>query len=116
MYYIQYNLIHQTKVGKKRKKEKISSRSSIMVSQQIIIKIFILMYLLLLINPSFSEGSADHDHHNFKSITTGLELITNTTPNQEVMMKGRKLLIKVDAMLDYQDPGPNPSHDPRKGH
>ena len=35
---------------------------------------------------------------------------------KKMMMKGRKLLIKVDAMLDYQDPGPNPSHDPRKWH
>ena len=36
------------------------------------------------------------------------------------VIKGRKLLIiKVDAMLDYQGPGANPVHDPpppRKGH
>lgn len=31
-----------------------------------------------------------------------------------IQMKGRKL-IKVEAMLDYQDPGPNPIHEPRKG-
>lgn len=29
-------------------------------------------------------------------------------------MKSRKLL-EVDAMLDYDYPGPNPKHDPRKG-
>lgn len=34
----------------------------------------------------------------------------------KMMKLGRKLLIKVDAMLDYQEPGPNPTHDPRKGH
>uniref|UniRef100_A0A803R6M9 Uncharacterized protein n=1 Tax=Cannabis sativa TaxID=3483 RepID=A0A803R6M9_CANSA len=81
-----------------------------MVPQQI--KIFILMYLLL-INSSFSGAN------NSKSII-GMEL-TNYTPNNQdevMMMKGinRKLLMKVDAMLDYQDPGANPIHDPRKGH
>lgn len=31
------------------------------------------------------------------------------------MMKGRKLLLALDAMLDYQEPGANPGHEPRKG-
>ncbi|PON92862.1 hypothetical protein TorRG33x02_114600 [Trema orientale] len=83
-----------------------------MLPQQI--KIFILMYLLL-INSSFSAEGADHD--NFKG--SGMKL-TNTPDHELMLMKamniGRKLLITVDAMLDYQDPGANPVHDPHKGH
>lgn len=31
------------------------------------------------------------------------------------MIKGRKLLMELDAMLDYQEPGANPGHEPHKG-
>ncbi|KAH7513699.1 hypothetical protein FEM48_Zijuj11G0008800 [Ziziphus jujuba var. spinosa] len=70
------------------------------------IKIFILLCLLIL---SFS-GRVD-------SFKNGVEPIDNPSGHEVmniIQIKGRKL-IKVEAMLDYQQPGPNPTHEPRKG-
>ncbi|KAF3448744.1 hypothetical protein FNV43_RR09457 [Rhamnella rubrinervis] len=72
---------------------------------QMMIKTFILLYLLF--NFSFS-GRADNYFND------GVELNNPTDEVMNMHLKGRKLMIKVDAMVDYQDPGPNPTHEPPK--
>ncbi|KAM1585105.1 hypothetical protein ACFX1Z_038016 [Malus domestica] len=72
----------------------------------------ICIILLLLFNFSVS-GTAD-------SFKDGMELTYSSGPELEVVnpqkiKAGRKLLISLDAMLDYHEPGPNPGHEPHKG-
>ncbi|ONI07522.1 hypothetical protein PRUPE_5G125500 [Prunus persica] len=71
------------------------------------VKIFIILFLLFDLPIS---GRAD----NFKD---GMELTYSSGHEVNIieMMKGRKLLLALDAMLDYQEPGANPGHEPRKG-
>ncbi|PRQ16622.1 hypothetical protein RchiOBHm_Chr7g0186221 [Rosa chinensis] len=67
------------------------------------VKIFIILLVLLF---DISVISADN---NYKE---GMEL---TYTSGRKMIKGRKLFMELDAMLDYQDPGANPGHEPHKG-
>ncbi|CAN6585837.1 unnamed protein product [Malus baccata var. baccata] len=69
------------------------------------VKIFII--LLLLFNFSVS-GRAD-------SFKDELELTSSSgheVVNQQMTKGGRKLLISLDAISDYKEPGPNKGHDP----
>ncbi|KAM1536045.1 hypothetical protein TB2_014585 [Malus domestica] len=67
------------------------------------VKIFM---LILLFNFSVS-GRADRFNYELE--------LTSSSGHEQMITGGRKLLISLDAILDYQEPGPNPSHEPHKG-
>ncbi|KAM1788331.1 hypothetical protein ACFX11_038643 [Malus domestica] len=67
------------------------------------VKIFI---LLLLFNFSVS-GTADSFKDEMElTFSSGYEVVNQT------LKVGRKLLVSLDAMLDYPEPGPDPGHEP----
>ncbi|KAF5731277.1 hypothetical protein HS088_TW19G00884 [Tripterygium wilfordii] len=69
------------------------------------IKTFLLVLLLVIpFYSGMSEGFKDgmnQNHHSLYKDEVGFEI------------NSRKLLM-LDAMLDYDDAGPNPKHDPRR--
>ncbi|XP_070679342.1 uncharacterized protein [Malus domestica] len=95
-----------TELGKENKLGKENTNPKMLPQVKICI------ILLLLFNFSVS-GTAD-------SFKDGMELTYSSGPELEVVnpqkiKAGRKLLISLDAMLDYHEPGPNPGHEPHKG-
>ncbi|XP_030501880.2 uncharacterized protein LOC115717082 [Cannabis sativa] len=75
-----------------------------------LIKISLLIFLLLFLN-MFSGKVEGFGHGERKP--QYLPKNKGIVDEKKIMM--RKLLISVDAILDYDRPGPNPKHEKRPG-